>query len=291
MMRKAIFMPLSVLEIRVPILMYHSISQTQNAKFRPFTVPPITFAAQMQYLTIAGYTPITVTQFVQAMTTPEQTLPERPVILTFDDGFADFFLNAFPILQQHQFTATLYVATAFIEGTSHWLRREGEGMRPMISKNALRHVHNYGIECGGHTHSHPQLDTLTPEKAQHEIVHCKDVLEQLLGRRISSFAYPFGYTTPTVQSLVREAGYTSACAVKHRITRYETDHFALTRFMVSATTTLDAFGHLLNGDAIFGPQALYLHMRTPLWSVVRRSSAFVRQRLQKRGEICDIHNL
>ncbi|HEY4385559.1 MAG TPA: hypothetical protein VGN34_13955, partial [Ktedonobacteraceae bacterium] len=64
-----------------------------------------------------------------------------------------------------------------------------------------------------------------------------------------------------------------------------------TRFMVSATTTLDEFGHLLNGDAISGPQALYLHMRTPLWSVVRRSSAFVRQHLQKRGEICDIHNL
>jgi peptidoglycan/xylan/chitin deacetylase (PgdA/CDA1 family) len=285
-------MSLSVLSIQIPILMYHSISQTQNSKFRPFTVPPFLFAAQMRYLAVAGYTPITVTQFIQAMSDPdEQELPARPVILTFDDGFADFFLNAFPILQQYQFTATLYVTTAFIEGTSRWLQREGEGTRPMISSKELRHIHYYGIECGGHTHSHPQLDTLTLDKARQEILQCKDILEQLLGRRVSSFAYPFGYTSPAVQDLVREAGYTSACAVRHRMTTYKTDHFTLTRFMVTNTTTPDEFRSLLNGNAISGPQALYLHMRTPLWSVVRRSSAFVSKHLQKRGGTCDIYNL
>jgi peptidoglycan/xylan/chitin deacetylase (PgdA/CDA1 family) len=285
-------MTLSTPTIQVPILMYHSISQTQNTKFRPFTVSPLLFAAQMRYLSAAGYTPITVTQFIQAISDPdEQELPARPVILTFDDGFADFFLSAFPILQHYQFTATLYVTTAFIEGTSSWLRREGESTRPMISNNQLRHIHHYGIECGGHTHSHPQLDTIELDKARQEILQCKDILEQLLGRRVSSFAYPFGYTNPAVQDLVREAGYTSACTVQHRMTTSETDHFALTRLMVNASTTLDEFRRLLNGSAFSGPQALYLHMRTPLWSVVRKSSAFVSKHLQKRGETCDIPNL
>src|SRR5690242_1592215 len=91
----------------IPILMYHSISISGNAKFKQFTVSPAVFAQQMAYLHDAGYTPLTVSQFVQARTRPID-LPARPVVLTFDDGFADFFTAALPVLQHYHFVATLY---------------------------------------------------------------------------------------------------------------------------------------------------------------------------------------
>src|SRR6266487_3901186 len=121
---------------RIPILMYHSISRHATPKFKPFTVSPELFADHIAYLLQHAYTPITVTQFVETVAhgaSVSSTLPERTVVLTFDDGFADFFTEAFPILKQYGFTATLYVLTAFINSTSRWLQREGEATRPMLT--------------------------------------------------------------------------------------------------------------------------------------------------------------
>src|SRR5947208_737034 len=143
---------------KVPILMYHSISQSTNPKFKQFAVPPALFAEQMAYLHQHAYTPITVTQFINARAQEQHALPERPVILTFDDGFADFFTDALPILQQYDFTATLYVTTAFINGP--WMQREGETTRMMLTWEQLREISICGIECGAHSHCHRQLDIL-----------------------------------------------------------------------------------------------------------------------------------
>lgn len=271
--------------MRIPILMYHSISQTHTIKFRPFTVSPAAFAEQMAYLHDQGYTPITVTHFIQSCTHSGAVLPERPVIVTFDDGFADFFTNALPVLQRYTFTATLYVSTSFIGGVSSWLRNEGETTRPMLTKKQLQELYAYGIECGGHTHCHPQLDTLPRPQARNEIMQCKEILEQLLGKAVQSFAYPFGYYTAEIQNYVRAAGYTSACAVKHGMSTGESDPFALPRLMVTPDISIAEFGRLLNGTGLSTTQMLYLHVRTPVWSVVRRSSAFVTRYLQGGGVV------
>src|SRR6266496_2657570 len=92
---------------KVPILMYHSISDHASPKFKQFTVSPKLFAEHMAYLHQHRYIPITVTQFVNALS--NSTLPERPVVLTFDDGFADFYTEALPVLKHYGFAATLYV--------------------------------------------------------------------------------------------------------------------------------------------------------------------------------------
>jgi peptidoglycan/xylan/chitin deacetylase (PgdA/CDA1 family) len=259
----------------VPILMYHSISQFATAKFRPFAVSPTAFAEQMSYLQQQGYTPVTVTQYREARTTTGAKLPERPVVITFDDGFADFYTDALPVLQQHGFTATLYVTTAFVDETSRWLRKEGEAERPMLTWQQLTVVDRAGIECGGHTHTHPQLDTLSKAAAQHEIVHCKEELEQHLGHTIKSFAYPFGYYTAQVRQLVAEAGYSSACAVKHALSSDATDALALTRFMVAADTDIQTFARLLTGTGISRAAGIYLTTRTLVWQTIRRSSIYM----------------
>src|SRR5260370_2323347 len=145
---------------KIPILMYHSISCSSNPRFQQFTVPPLVFAEQMAYLYNHQYTPITVTQLIQARSRNTFVLPERPVVLTFDDGYADFFTAALPVLQQYKFAATLYVTTAFIGGKSPWLRYERETSRSMLTWDQLVEINTSLIECATHTHSHPQLNPL-----------------------------------------------------------------------------------------------------------------------------------
>ncbi len=269
---------------KVPILMYHSISDIANPRFRQFTVSPTLFAEQMAYLRQHAYTPITVTQFMRALFPGETALPDRPVVLTFDDGFADFFKDALPVLKRYNFTATLYVSTAFVDGTSRWLQREGEARHLMLTWEELAEISMSGIECGAHSHSHPQLDTLPCSVARDEILQSKRLLESHLGREIFSFAYPYGYHTARVRQLVREAGYTSACAVRHAMSSVTDDPFSLARLMVHADTTINKFAALLTGRSSSLATAvykIYARARTPGWQLFRRCAASVTQHLQE----------
>lgn len=254
----------------IPILMYHSISISGNAKFKQFTVAPQRFAQQMAYLHAHAYTPMTVSQLMQARTQPA-LMPTKPIVLTFDDGLADFFTAALPILRQYQFGATLYITTAYIDATSRWLRHEGEAHRPMLTWEQVRAVQRAGIECGGHTHTHPQLDVLSRAAAAEEITRCKQLLEEQLAQPVLSFAYPFGYYTGLIQQLVQDAGYQSACAVKHTMSTSTTNPFALTRLMVSANMQLHDFEALLSGQKKHSLTTMYVRARTPLWQCARLS--------------------
>lgn len=252
-----------------PILMYHSIAADAGTAFKRWTVTPGAFAAQMAYLAAHQYTPITVTSYVEAITHGGQSLPLRPVVLTFDDGFADFAAAAWPVLQQYGFTATLYIATAFVGATSRWLQREGEADRPMLTWSAIAALHAGGIECGGHTHSHQPLDTLPAAAAWREITSCKQILEQRIGQAVPSFAYPFGYYNAATRRMIQEAGYTSACAVRYAISSLIDDPFALARLIVPNDMTIPDFAALIQG------QRRQLHplvqrARAPLWRFVRR---------------------
>jgi peptidoglycan/xylan/chitin deacetylase (PgdA/CDA1 family) len=257
-------------EKKVPILMYHSISSIATPLFKQFTVSPMLFEQHIAYLSHHSYTPITVTQFVNSLAQEVSVLPERPVVLTFDDGFTDFFLDALPILKRYGFSATLYIPTAFIGQTSRWLQREKEATRPVLSWDQLMEISRCGIECGAHSHSHPQLDVLPSSLAYDEITRCKHILEDHLGQQVMSFAYPYGYYTKTVCKLVQMAGYTSACAVKQAFSSVAADPFALARLMVRSDTNLDAFATLLSSRGSLAIAAMYMRARTPVWQLVRR---------------------
>ena len=270
---------------KVPILMYHSISGNASSKFRQFTVSPALFAEQMAYLHQQAYTPITVTQYVRAQFQRETELPEHPIVLTFDDGFADFLTAALPVLTQYNFAATLYVSTAFVGGTSRWLRREEETGRLMLTWEQLAEISSCGIECGAHSHNHRQLDILPNPAAWDEIMQSKKLLEDHLRQEVFSFAYPFGYQSAQVRQLVREAGYTSACAVKHRMSSENDEAFSLARLMVSADTNMEEYVALLTGRSSSPATAvykIYARTRTPVWQLVRRCAASVTLYLRER---------
>jgi peptidoglycan/xylan/chitin deacetylase (PgdA/CDA1 family) len=252
----------------IPILLYHSIAHESSPRFRPWTVTPQRFAEHTAYLQAQHYTTLTVTQLVQTVHSGDR-LPERPVVITFDDGFADFYTEALPILQQHRCVATLYVATAFVGRTSSWLQQAGEGARPMLTWSQLNELHTCGIECGAHSHTHPQLDVLPRAEAWTEIMHSKRALEQRLGQPIATFAYPYGYHSATTIQLVQQAGFTSACAVKHAISTIRDNRFALARMFVFADTHVANLAALLEGRATPVTWARE-RLSTKGWRIARR---------------------
>lgn len=247
--------------------MYHSVSERARPRFRKFALAPALFAEQMAYLAQHHYTTLTVSQYV-SLQNSGAALPESVVVLTFDDGFADFYSDALPVLKQHDFSATLYVATAFVDDTSRFLRREGETTRPMLTWDRLIEIAAAGIECGAHSHQHEQLDVLPGKMARAEIARSKQVLEEKLSRPVASFAYPYGYYQSAVKHMVQAAGYSSACAVRYRMSSPADDPFALSRLIVTADTGLERFIKLVDGC---GPQLHpgYERARARGWRCIR----------------------
>ncbi len=263
---------------RIPILLYHSISEAATPDYQRWAISPATFAEQMAYVHKAGYVPITVTQFVALMGNQEAALPTRPIVLTFDDGMEDFYTGALPILAGHDFAATLYITTGYIGATSRWLRPLGEGGRPMLGWSQVAEIQARGVECGGHSHTHPQLDTLPHAAARNEITICKSLLEQHLGQEVVSFAYPHGYYSTAVRRMAREAGYSSACAVKHAMSTTVDDRFALARIILTPDVDMEVFAGLLEGKGLVIAPGRE-RMRTTAWRLARRAVALV-----KRGQ-------
>jgi peptidoglycan/xylan/chitin deacetylase (PgdA/CDA1 family) len=232
---------------KIPILLYHSVSETSAPTFRRWVVSPIVFENQMFYLFKQGYTPLTVSEFVLLQNNPDKKRPLKPVVITFDDGFEDFYTHAVPILDKFNFASTLYVTTAYLGKMSEWLRSEGEGNRPMLHPEQVKKLPHHRVEIGAHTHTHPQLDLLDLQTAKAEIQKSKTILEGLLQTRLLSFAYPHGYYSNEVRQLVMALGFKSACGVKEAISNWQDDSLTLSRIIISNEMIIEQFGSALTG--------------------------------------------
>lgn len=259
----------------IPILLYHSVTEEVTAGFRNWSLTPAMFAAHIHYLMEQKYNAIPITQLVRALR-GEAKLPSKPIVLSFDDGLADFYTGALPALRHCGMPASLYVVTGFLGATSGWLQAEGEAQRPMLTWEQLCEIERYGIEIGAHTHTHPQLDTLSEAAAWDEIARSKWQLEEYLGHRIESFAYPHGYHSAQVRQLVARAGFSSACAVKHALSAADADLYSLARVIVTNDVCVNTLDRLLQGDRL--PIASRGEpMRTKMWRLARRSLRVMEQ--------------
>lgn len=194
---------------RVPILMYHSISDREergHPYFRTVTSPKV-FSMHMGYLKECGYTAVSVSEALEYID-GKKVFATRPVVITFDDGLADFHTEAFPVLAKHGLTATMYLPTGFI-------RREPGHFSgwACLTWNQVRELHTAGIEVGSHTVSHPKLVELPAKAVEDEVRRSKEAIEQEIGAAVTSFAYPYAFPetkrsfTAMLRGMLTEAGY------------------------------------------------------------------------------------
>jgi len=233
----------------VPILLYHSVSSAASSGFSRWAVSPARFAEQMRLLAEGGYQAITVSEYAQCML-GEAELCDKPVLITFDDGFADFGTTALPILRQFGLRSTLYLATKYLDATSSWLASEGEASRSMLKWSDVAAIAGGDVEIGSHGHSHRQLDTLRLRDAVEDIERSKDLLEARLGLTIRSLSYAHGYSTRALRREVATMGLTSACGVKHALSSIRDDRFALARIIVQENADRAGFERLLQGQGL-----------------------------------------
>ncbi len=233
----------------IPILMYHSISVGGTRGFRKFTLHPPLFAAHIAYLREQGYSILSLAGLAD-LRKSSATLPKKPIVLTFDDAFLDFYTTALPVLQQYDVTASLFIPTGYLDGTSRWLQGIGEGTRPIISRAQLVEIANARVDCGAHTHSHCHLDTVSEAQGRAELAQSKTTLEQIIGKTVTTFAYPYGHQHAQARQWVRDAGFQAACAVRNAISHSDDDLFALARITITDRTDLPHLGALLKGQGL-----------------------------------------
>jgi peptidoglycan/xylan/chitin deacetylase (PgdA/CDA1 family) len=226
-----------------PILLYHAVSDDPPGWIAPFAVSPATFAEHLDAVVASGRVPLTASQYADGRR--DGTLPERPVVITVDDGFADFESNALPILAERDLPSTLYVTTGALAD-----QRPDSVLPPaaMLRLSDLPALEAAGVEIGAHSHTHRQLDLLPANAAAVELSRSRDVLAGALGHHIRSFAYPHGYWRPRVRRLAADAGFDSAFGVAEALSSPQEHPLALSRLMVRADTSGSTVAAWLDGS-------------------------------------------
>lgn len=217
----------------LPVLMYHDVGPNcSNPQFRDFVIEAPLFAEHLAALRDARF----VTQPVSRLCDLERSsAPEFPIFITFDDAYLSFMENAQPVLLDHKMTATIFVPTAYIGGRAEWLNPIGEGGRRILGWHDLRELRASGIEIGSHGHEHLQLDLLRSDRLISETERSRAILEDGLGERICTFAYPFGFHNRRVRQEVRRCGYDVAFEVGDELYTPSPDrHYSIERIQVTS---------------------------------------------------------
>ena len=182
-------------ELYLPILMYHHI--TLSPRHSSLYVSSAVFKQQMKYLDENEYHPITFRELISCYDSGEK-IPAKSLIISFDDGWKEQYLNAFPVLKQHHFKATFFIISSYV------------GYGAFMNWQELEELKNYGMEIGSHTVDHPWLTSLSEGKLSYELKTSKEGLEKKLGQEVISFAYPYGDFNQRVIRAVKKAGYRTA---------------------------------------------------------------------------------
>ncbi len=179
--------------VQVPILMYHHIAVSPIGS--RYYVPPDRFEDEIELLHNWGYTTITTSMLVRAIT-QGAALPPRPIILTFDDGNEDNYTNAFPIMRKYGFTGVLYIVVDYVNTPNY------------LTADQIKEMAAAGWEVGSHTKTHPNL--MNSNNVRYEVVQSKIDLEKMLGVPVLTFAYPFGDVGNTAVNYIHFAKYIAA---------------------------------------------------------------------------------
>lgn len=206
--------------LNVPVLLYHHIQPLAEAAqlgHSQLTVDSNYFDEQMAYLAASGYHSLSADELTDALI-HHRVLPDKSILVTFDDGYDDNYTYAFQILKKHNIAGNFMIATGLIENKGYmtW-----DNLKEMAG-NPLMHIYN-------HTWSHVSLDGAGKDKIEFEIATANKQLEENLGKNVGIFTYPYGSFNQLVIGVLREHGFRSAFSTINGTTQCESYIFALRR--------------------------------------------------------------
>ena len=221
--------------MKLPILLYHRVIDSPQKD--SLCIAPKVFEKQMSFLFKRGFQTIFFEELLELIKT-KQSLSKK-IILTFDDGYKDNYLFAFPILKKFNFKATIFLVPSFIGKTNLWDQEKTQAK--LLNLDQILEMKEFGFSFGAHSLTHQNLTELPKENAFREINQSKIELEKLLGEKISSFCYPYGKVNETVKEQVKKVGFECALASDSGPINIEEDLFEIRRIQVFPHTNLFGF--------------------------------------------------
>jgi peptidoglycan/xylan/chitin deacetylase (PgdA/CDA1 family) len=213
-------------DVQIPVLCYHSIGINTMDKY---VVSPEHFKQQMSLLHNQGYTSINLQQFDELMKGKVKN-SGKSVLITFDDGYADNYSTAFPIMRKYGFKATLFIVTNWMYGGSY------------LNWNQLSILNKAGWDIMPHTTTHPDLPLLSYRAQQEEIVDAKKAIEHhMSNENVNVMAYPYGFRSEETVKIVASSGFAYAFTFDDGLSSRSQNPLLLKRLFVSGKEDLHTF--------------------------------------------------
>jgi peptidoglycan/xylan/chitin deacetylase (PgdA/CDA1 family) len=230
----------------VPVLCYHRvIADSDPKRGHGIWTTASQFEHHLQYLKQNSFHSI---GFSQLESVNRLDRKERYVIITFDDGYADNYHLAFPLLLRYGFKAVIFPVTGIAENIWDTQLDQSQPKLPLLTKSQIREMHRAGIEFGSHTMTHPDLTAISEANTREEIGQSKAQMEQILGESINALAYPYGNYNDYVKKLAVEAGYRFGVTTDRGPVAMSDDYFAIRRMIIFPGTTTYRFSRKVHGD-------------------------------------------
>lgn len=214
----------------IPVLYYHSVQVPADNEV---TISPDMLRTELKYIKDEGYTTLTMRE-LEAYILNNSPIPNKSIVITFDDGYMNNYNNAFPILKDLNMVATIFCITTQLDGSYY------------LSKDAIVEMSNYGIDIESHTVNHPKLDEMTYNKQLVELADSKKTLEAITGKKVDSIAYPFGNFNNNSLKAAKAAGYTLGFTTNRGLSDRDDNPLSLDRIYVSSKYNMDTFKEILN---------------------------------------------
>lgn len=235
----------------VPILMYHRVIVSQdNEGVHGTYIYKDMFRKHLEYLKENNYEVITFKDLKKISWRNRFNSNKKYIIITFDDGYVDNYELAFPILKEFNFKATIFLMA---ESTyNEWdVKSSNEKIFPLMTRDMIMEMQNYGIEFGAHTFNHPKLNKISNENIEHQVVDCKKILEEKIDSNIITFAYPYGLLNDYAKKMAEKAGYDFAVATDSGTVCLSDDLFQIRRIAIFPNTNLRSFKRKVKGNYNF----------------------------------------
>ena len=223
---------------RIPVLMYHRIGDALNAWEQKYCTSPRNFAAHMQALVGKGYRACAINDFIGWLVGDIQ-LPDKSVLITFDDGYLGVFEHGLPVLRKLEWPAVMFLVSGLIGKSDSWCQRDNPSRKtyPLMGIEEIQTMRTQGFSFFSHSRSHSDLSQRDETELTDELKGSREDLERLLGEPIDYIAYPYGRYNDLVLEIVKKAGYKAAFSVQPGFNRPGGDPYRIRRIDVFGTDT------------------------------------------------------